>query len=333
VVKQRGVFNDAGQDIERLTSSVKADIAGISGRLDALHELLLTKKSNVLHSTSSDSKSEFSSSTNASKDTLLSSVQGITHSDAILTFMKSTLLNYTKSLKSLLIERSESMKTSSDRRAVYGALPKEFGKLPSSSSPLQSRNAFSNQLDNKYSSSNNSSSLPNDGSLAPTSSSATNQPSFAIQRRGNNPSFLSSQGATAASVLGGSTDLSLQESESAHLFEPLSPSQLQAFYPSSSSAVTDDLSYVTARAQDVSNIQQHIADLGSLFSRLATVVAEQSTLVERLEDNVEQSLENVEQGTAQLQRYWTRISSNRRLMFQVTGILILFVILFSTFGV
>jgi syntaxin 5 len=246
--------------------------------------------------------------------------------------MKSTLLNYTKSLKSLLIERSESIKTSSDRRAVYGALPKEFGKLPSS--PAQSRDAFSafsKQLEPTASAG------PSSPALVPSSSPSVNQPSFALQRRGNAASFLSNQGATAASmgVFGGDLfggDLSLQESESAHLFEPVSTSQLQAFYPSSS-AVTDDLSYVSARAQDVSNIQQHISDLGTLFTRLATVVAEQSTLVERLEDNVEQSLENVEQGTAQLQRYWTRISSNRRLMFQVTGILILFVILFSTFGV
>lgn len=90
-------------------------------------------------------------------------------------------------------------------------------------------------------------------------------------------------------------------------------------------------SYLNSRADDVTAIESHINELGSIFQRLATMVSEQSHSVARLDDNVDQMLSNIELGQSQLERRYETVSDNRRLILKVFAVLLIFAVFFTVF--
>ncbi len=54
-------------------------------------------------------------------------------------------------------------------------------------------------------------------------------------------------------------------------------------------------------------------------------------MMQRVDDNVEDALLNTRAGYDELQRYWTRVSSNRGLMMRVFAVLMFFIVVFGTF--
>uniref|UniRef100_A0A1I8FSF3 t-SNARE coiled-coil homology domain-containing protein n=1 Tax=Macrostomum lignano TaxID=282301 RepID=A0A1I8FSF3_9PLAT len=80
--------------------------------------------------------------------------------------------------------------------------------------------------------------------------------------------------------------------------------------------------YLNSRADTMRNIEQTMVDLGQIFQQLATIVREQDEMVQRIDASVDQTTINVEGAHAELLKFFKTVSSNRRLMLKVFGVLI-----------
>jgi hypothetical protein len=90
-----------------------------------------------------------------------------------------------------------------------------------------------------------------------------------------------------------------------------------------------ELQYLNSRAQDVAGLESTIAELGTLFSRLASVVVEQGAQVERIDSDLEAANRDLEAGQAQLQKSWQSASSNSGLALRVMGVLVSFAVFYG----
>jgi len=89
--------------------------------------------------------------------------------------------------------------------------------------------------------------------------------------------------------------------------------------------------YLSSRADTMHTIESTIVELGGIFSQLAHMVKEQEEMVQRIDTNVEDTLLNVELGHNEILKYFQSVTSNRKLMMKIFGILIFFFLLFIIF--
>jgi len=89
--------------------------------------------------------------------------------------------------------------------------------------------------------------------------------------------------------------------------------------------------YLSSRADTMHTIESTIVELGGIFSQLAHMVKEQEEMVQRIDSNVEDTLLNVELGHNEILKYFQSVTSNRRLMMKIFGVLIFFFLLFIIF--
>jgi syntaxin 5 len=85
------------------------------------------------------------------------------------------------------------------------------------------------------------------------------------------------------------------------------------------------------RLNTVETIHQTIIELGEIFQQMGQIVAEQDFLIQRIDYNVTQVADNTAAAEKQLQKYWSKISNNWRLITKVFLILIAFIIVFVVF--
>ncbi|KAI5121138.1 hypothetical protein M0805_007136 [Coniferiporia weirii] len=86
--------------------------------------------------------------------------------------------------------------------------------------------------------------------------------------------------------------------------------------------------YIQQRSTAIESIESTIAELGQIFSQLATMVAEQRETVQRIDADTFDIASNVTGAQRELLKYYANISSNRWLMLKVFGILIVFFLVF-----
>lgn len=89
-------------------------------------------------------------------------------------------------------------------------------------------------------------------------------------------------------------------------------------------ATTQD-TYIQSRSTAIESIETTIAELGQIFTQLATMVAEQRETVQRIDADTLDIAANVGGAQRELLKYYASISSNRMLMLKVVGVLIVFV--------
>jgi len=82
--------------------------------------------------------------------------------------------------------------------------------------------------------------------------------------------------------------------------------------------------YQTSRLSSVQGIQRTIAELGQVFSKMATTIQQQEEMVSRIDSDIDTADMNIKEGTNQLMIYYNSMSSNRRLILKFFAILILF---------
>jgi hypothetical protein len=112
LVKKRSMFEDASAEVERLTLSIKADMTSQSSRLDGLQDYILHKRHAAVAGGARPGKplpmapppragagAGAAAPAADSGPDLLSSIQGISHGDAIVGQLQGTLLGFTSSLK------------------------------------------------------------------------------------------------------------------------------------------------------------------------------------------------------------------------------------------
>jgi t-SNARE complex subunit (syntaxin) len=83
--------------------------------------------------------------------------------------------------------------------------------------------------------------------------------------------------------------------------------------------------YIQSRSTAIESIESTIAELGQIFTQLATMVAEQRETVQRIDADTVDIASNVSGAQRELLKYYASISSNRWLMLKVFGVLIVFV--------
>jgi len=115
----------------------------------------------------------------------------------------------------------------------------------------------------------------------------------------------------------------------------LTPVQLMQMEQQSGQAqqmqLIPDRSYVRDRADAMSTVESNIVELGTIFNKLAVMVNEHKDLVQRVEDNVEDANANLELSMNALTDTLDHLRSNQGVFLKVTGILVIFIILFITF--
>lgn len=87
--------------------------------------------------------------------------------------------------------------------------------------------------------------------------------------------------------------------------------------------------YHTSRLSSVQGVQRTIAELGQMFSKMASSLQQQEELVSRIDSNVDDADMHIKDGTSQLLIYYKSISSNRKLMLKIFLILIVFGIIMA----
>jgi len=86
--------------------------------------------------------------------------------------------------------------------------------------------------------------------------------------------------------------------------------------------------YIQQRSTAITSIESTIAELGQIFTQLATMVAEQRETVQRIDADTMDIVSNVGGAQRELLKYYASISSNRWLMLKVFGVLIVFFLIF-----
>jgi len=90
-------------------------------------------------------------------------------------------------------------------------------------------------------------------------------------------------------------------------------------------------SYINERASAIENINKTLAELGGIFSQLATTIHAQGQLADRIDLNILDAESNVQAGHELLLLLFQSVSSNRGLMLRIFGVLIVFFLLFVLF--
>ena len=83
-----------------------------------------------------------------------------------------------------------------------------------------------------------------------------------------------------------------------------------------------------SRLKGAEQVEAAIAQMGSLFSQVATMVLEQGEVLTRIEDDVENGLEEVKQGHVQMERFYELSKQGRGTILMLTGVMALFIVFF-----
>nr|ODO04322.1 syntaxin 5 [Cryptococcus depauperatus CBS 7855] len=87
-------------------------------------------------------------------------------------------------------------------------------------------------------------------------------------------------------------------------------------------------SYIQSRSTAIESIESTIAELGQIFSQLASMVAEQRETVQRIDADTTDIAVNVSGAQRELLKYYASVTSNRWLMLKIFGVLIIFFLVF-----
>lgn len=143
VVRRRGVFDPSsgasgGSDVDRLTASIKVDLQRTTGALDALQAIVDSRKAEAVRvgaaaggrrlppmapsgplAAGGAPAAPVPPPGDAPCDPV-SSVQGLSHSEAVVSGLKGALLGVAHSLRGVVAVRSENVAKSAERRQLYG---------------------------------------------------------------------------------------------------------------------------------------------------------------------------------------------------------------------
>ncbi len=92
-----------------------------------------------------------------------------------------------------------------------------------------------------------------------------------------------------------------------------------------------DQTYLRERADAMEAVETNIAELGTIFNKLAVMVNEHSEMVTRVEDNVDQASDNLTLSMETLTDTLDNLRSNRSLFFKLMGVLVVFIFFFIVF--
>ena len=86
-----------------------------------------------------------------------------------------------------------------------------------------------------------------------------------------------------------------------------------------------------SRMHGMVQVEKQIAEMGSMFSKMATLVAEQGETVARIDDDVDESLTSVQSGQNELLKYFNSVSKDRQLIIKLFATLFFLIMLMTWF--
>jgi len=126
-----------------------------------------------------------------------------------------------------------------------------------------------------------------------------------------------------------------KNSDSRNTMQALTPIDIQRMDEESGNEQMMQLipnqTYLQDRADQMSQVESNIVELGTIFNKLAVMVNEHKEMVHRIEDNAEEANVAIQDSLYQLTNTLESLRTNRMLMMKISGVLILFVIIFVTF--
>lgn len=111
-------------------------------------------------------------------------------------------------------------------------------------------------------------------------------------------------------------------------YAPVDTQDPESGLPMSSSSQSMS-TYHSSRLTSVQGIQRTIAELGQIFTRMASTLQQQEEMVSRIDSDIDTADMHIKEGTNQLMIYFNSISSNRKLMLKIFAILIFFAIVMA----
>jgi syntaxin 5 len=87
--------------------------------------------------------------------------------------------------------------------------------------------------------------------------------------------------------------------------------------------------YHVSRLTSVQGIQRTIAELGQMFSKMASTIQQQEEMVSRIDTDIDTADMHIKEGHMQLLKYYKSMSSNRKLILKIFLILIVFAIVMA----
>jgi syntaxin 5 len=240
--------------------------------------------------------------------------QAVVHSVKVVDQLQTSLAGTTKRFMGVLESRTEGMKGTQARMGQFGAPKRALGKpmLFAKPPPVAAAAGAAAEADTAplLGGAVVGAGARGGGAL----SSAYNSGAMMRQRPGAQQA--GSGGAGAALPRPGS-------SSGAHTQPEISVQQVQQLIPAQE--------YLQERANAMTDIEAHVAEVGQIFNKLGTLIHEQGEMVERIDDNVDSTVSNVESAKAELEKYWRSVGSNRMLVAKIFGVLMFFSVLMVLF--
>lgn len=90
-------------------------------------------------------------------------------------------------------------------------------------------------------------------------------------------------------------------------------------------------SFFQQRALAVEQVERTMAEIGSMYQRLAGLVLQQDETTRRIDDNINSMAENVDAGAQEIEKYRQSVSTGKWLVFKVAALLMVFALFFIFF--
>lgn len=89
--------------------------------------------------------------------------------------------------------------------------------------------------------------------------------------------------------------------------------------------------FLTQRSKAIKEIEIDIQQVAQMFGKLGTLVQQQHDLAQRIDTNISDALTNLDQTQTELNKYLSKVMSNRGLILKIFLVLVVFVIIVALF--
>eukprot|EP01132_Coremiostelium_polycephalum_P002505 gene2505-3101_t len=262
LAKDTNIFTDQSSKIEELTYIIKQDIQKLNRDIAALSTL--------------------------SKSSRQPNKQTEDHSETVVGFLNTKLINATKDFKDILEVRTESLKQQQEKKDSFAG---GYSFNNNINNNINNNNNNNNNSFNSYNN-NNSNYYSQDNSGLNSTSSSKNE-----MLRHRNISTTTNRDDSAL--------YKYEEDDRTDEHSILMPEIIQT---------TD---YTSSRLRAAESIASTVHQLETIFSQLADIVSQQNEVIERIDTDIDDSLNNASRAHESLLKTLTDISSNREIRYKL----------------
>mmetsp|Transcript_10727 Transcript_10727/g.15956 ORF Transcript_10727/g.15956 Transcript_10727/m.15956 type:complete len:377 (-) Transcript_10727:129-1259(-) len=303
LVRRRGLFTEEADNnkVNELIGVIKENVQDLNMRLDDSAALIAREK---------NKKKSFSSKNKTS--------QPVQEASNLVGRLQEEFVQTTAGFKAVLQQRSDRMKENKDWKNKF------HGKSSTSSSSNNSIHLGPKLQPGVKSRNMNFQPLNLGTPPMNVNTTLTSTPAGEVTSSLPRPRGVIGQG-------GGSTTSTPYGSRAPSALTPIQIQRMEAESGNEQMMqLIPDQNYLQERADQMSQVEANIVELGTIFNKLAVMVNEHKEMVQRVEDNVEDANMSIQDSLFTLTNTLESLKTNRALVMKISGVLILFIILFVT---